>query len=223
MDGCPTWLEKLGSEQLGEAWPAERAALAWMPKRYLRVNSLKCTREELQAALAKEQVTTIPVEGVDSALQVTSDAALFRTKAFADGWFEQQDAGSQQVAAALEVSPGMRVIDACAGAGGKTLHLAAMMEGKGRLLAMDVEEWKLENLKQRARRAGAHNVETRVITSSKTVKRLKEVRIACCWTCPAPASACSSAIRMPSGATPPSGCRCWLPCRRRSCSATARW
>jgi len=114
------------------------------------------------------------VEGVDSALQVTSDAALFRTKAFADGWFEQQDAGSQQVAAALEVSPGMRVIDACAGAGGKTLHLAAMMEGKGRLLAMDVEEWKLENLKQRARRAGAHNVETRVITSSKTVKRLKE-------------------------------------------------
>ncbi len=68
----------------------------------------------------------------------------------------------------------MRVIDACAGAGGKTLHLAAMMQGKGRLLAMDVEEWKLENLKQRARRAGAHNVETRVITSSKTVKRLKE-------------------------------------------------
>ena len=68
----------------------------------------------------------------------------------------------------------MRVIDACAGAGGKTLHIAAMMQGKGRLLAMDVEEWKLENLKQRARRAGAHNVETRVITSSKTVKRLKE-------------------------------------------------
>ena len=174
MDGCPSWLEKLGSEQLGDAWPAERAALAWMPKRYLRVNTLKCSREELQAILAKEHVTTIPVDGVDTALQVTSDAALFRTKAFADGCFEQQDAGSQLVAAALEVTPGMRVIDACAGAGGKTLHIAAMMEGKGRLLAMDVEEWKLENLKQRARRAGAHNVETRVITSSKTVKRLKE-------------------------------------------------
>jgi 16S rRNA (cytosine967-C5)-methyltransferase len=111
---------------------------------------------------------------VETALQVTSDAALFRTQAFADGCFEQQDAGSQLVAAALDVKPGMRVIDACAGAGGKTLHLAAMMQGKGRLLAMDVEEWKLENLKQRARRAGAHNVETRVITSSKTVKRLKE-------------------------------------------------
>ncbi len=174
MDGCPTWLEKLGSEQLGDAWPAERAALTAMPKRYLRVNTLKCTRDELQAALAKEQVTTVPVEGVESALEVTSDAALFRTNAFADGWFEQQDAGSQHIAAALDVAPGMRVIDACAGAGGKTLHLAAMMKGKGRLLAMDVEEWKLENLKQRARRAGAHNVETRVITSSKTVKRLKE-------------------------------------------------
>jgi 16S rRNA (cytosine967-C5)-methyltransferase len=124
--------------------------------------------------LAKEHVTTVPVDGVETALQVTSDAALFRTQAFADGCFEQQDAGSQLVAAALDVKPGMRVIDACAGAGGKTLHLAAMMQGKGRLLAMDVEEWKLENLKQRARRAGAHNVETRVITSSKTVKRLKE-------------------------------------------------
>ncbi|MCS3455367.1 RsmB/NOP family class I SAM-dependent RNA methyltransferase [Aeromonas rivuli] len=174
MDGCPSWLEKLGAEQLGDAWPAERAALAWMPKRYLRVNSLKCTKAQLQAQLNKEHVSTIPVEGVDSALQVTSDSALFRTKAFADGWFEQQDAGSQLVAAALDVKPGMKVIDACAGAGGKTLHISALMEGKGRLLAMDVEEWKLENLKQRARRAGAHNVETRVITSSKTVKRLKE-------------------------------------------------
>ncbi len=77
MDGCPSWLEKLGSEQLGDAWPAERAALAWMPKRYLRVNTLKCTRDELQAILAKEHVTTIPVDGVETALQVTSDAALF--------------------------------------------------------------------------------------------------------------------------------------------------
>jgi 16S rRNA (cytosine967-C5)-methyltransferase len=88
--------------------------------------------------------------------------------------FEQQDAGSQKVAAALAVEPGMRVIDACAGAGGKTLHIAAAMQGKGRLIAMDVEQWKLENLKERARRAGAHNIETRVIEDSKTIKRLKE-------------------------------------------------
>ncbi|MGL5948547.1 MAG: RsmB/NOP family class I SAM-dependent RNA methyltransferase [Aeromonas sp.] len=174
LDGCPTWLEKLGSEQLADAWPAERAAFTAQPKRYLRVNNLKCTREELQKALKKEAVHTQVVKDVDSALEVTSDAALFRTEAFNNGWFEQQDAGSQHIAVALDVRPGMRVIDACAGAGGKTLHLAAMMAGKGRLLAMDVEAWKLENLKQRARRAGAYNVETREITSSKTVKRLKE-------------------------------------------------
>ncbi|BDM64772.1 SAM-dependent methyltransferase [Shewanella sp. NFH-SH190041] len=172
-DGCPAWLEQLGSAQLGEQWPAERAALRQMPHRYLRANLLKCQLDALMARLAKEGVQTIAVEGVETALQVESDSALFRTQSFKDGWFEQQDAGSQHVAAALDAKPGMRVIDACAGAGGKTLHLAAQMQGKGRLLAMDVESWKLDNLKDRARRAGAHNVETRLIASSKTIKRLK--------------------------------------------------
>ena len=174
-DGCPAWLDALGETQLGEeAWAAERAALARTPKRYLRVNTLRCDRDTLIQRLADEGVQARPVDGVASALEVLNDAALFRTAAFQDGWFEQQDAGSQHIAAFLQVSPGMRVVDACAGAGGKTLQLAAAMNGKGRLLAMDVEEWKLENLRQRARRAGAHNVEARLITSSKTVKRLKE-------------------------------------------------
>ncbi|QSX31854.1 RsmB/NOP family class I SAM-dependent RNA methyltransferase [Shewanella cyperi] len=172
-DGCPAWLDTLGQAELGEAWPAERAALALAPKRYLRSNGLKCDPQALMARLKGEGVDTQPVAGVPSALEVTSDAALFRTQSFADGWFEQQDAGSQLVADALDVAPGMRVIDACAGAGGKTLHLAAKMQGRGRLLAMDVEQWKLDNLKQRARRAGAHNVETRLIAGSKTIKRLK--------------------------------------------------
>ncbi|MCH4294547.1 RsmB/NOP family class I SAM-dependent RNA methyltransferase [Shewanella sp. 3B26] len=172
-DGCPDWLDKLGERELGDAWAAERAALKAAPKRYLRTNLLKCDRDALASRLAGEGVSTEPVAGVDSALEVTSDSALFRTQSFADGWFEQQDAGSQKVAAALDVKPGMRVIDACAGAGGKTLHLAAMMAGKGRLLAMDVEQWKLDNLKERARRAAAHNVETRLIAGSKTIKRLK--------------------------------------------------
>jgi 16S rRNA (cytosine967-C5)-methyltransferase len=172
-DGCPAWLDELAAEQLGEAWPAERAALAMAPKRFLRVNSLKCTKEQLIERLATEYVIAIAVEGVDSAVEVTSDSALFRTETFKAGWFEQQDAGSQLVANALDAKPGMRVVDACAGAGGKTLHIAAQMQGKGRLLAMDIEQWKLDNLKIRARRAGAHNVETRIIASSKTIKRMK--------------------------------------------------
>ncbi|ABO23757.1 Fmu (Sun) domain protein [Shewanella loihica PV-4] len=173
FDGCPEWLDTLGQEQLGDDWAKERAALAQAPKRYLRVNPLKTNSEDLAKRLAKEGVETREVPGVPSALEVISDAALFRTECFKQGLFEQQDAGSQHVAAAVGAEPGMRVIDACAGAGGKTLAIAAQMQGKGRLLAMDVEQWKLDNLKQRARRAGAHNVETRIIASSKTIKRLK--------------------------------------------------
>lgn len=173
-DGCPDWLDALGQAQLGKQWPAERRALTQIPKRYLRVNRLKCEPEQLKEKLAREHIQTRPLAGQPDTLEVLSDGALFRTECFKNGWFEQQDAGSQQIAPFLGVAPGMRVIDACAGAGGKTLHLAALMAGKGRLLAMDVEEWKLENLRQRARRAGAHNVEARLISSSKTIKRLKE-------------------------------------------------
>lgn len=172
QDGCPDWLEQLGKAELGADWPAERAALAQAAPRYVRVNMLKTSRGQLQQALTKVGIQSQPVDGVDTALLITSDAALFQTLAFKQGWFEQQDAGSQWVAAALPVKPGSRVIDACAGAGGKTLALAAAMQGKGRLLAMDVEQWKLDNLQQRANRAGAGNIETRLISSSKTIKRL---------------------------------------------------
>lgn len=172
-DGCPEWLDTLGQAQLGDKWPAERAALTQVPGRFIRVNELKTNREKLMISLAKEGVETQIVDTVDSALEVTSNSALFRTDCFQKGLFEQQDAGSQLVAAAVDAKPGMRVVDACAGAGGKTLHIAAQMQGKGRLLAMDIEQWKLDNLKTRAKRAGAHNVETRIIASSKTIKRLK--------------------------------------------------
>ena len=172
-DGCPDWLEKLGSTQLQAQWPAERKALLEPAKRYLRVNTLKTDNVSLRSSLVKEGIETQLVNGVESALQVMSDSPLFRSKAFKSGLFEQQDAGSQKVAEVVDAKPGMRVIDACAGAGGKTLHIAAQMQGKGRLLAMDVEQWKLDALKERAKRAGAHNIETRLIASSKTIKRLK--------------------------------------------------
>jgi 16S rRNA (cytosine967-C5)-methyltransferase len=87
--------------------------------------------------------------------------------------FEVQDAASQLIAPFLRVAPGMRVVDACAGAGGKTLHLAAMMKNKGRIIAMDVEALKLEELQKRAKRAGVSNLEVKRIESSKTIKRLE--------------------------------------------------
>lgn len=76
------------------------------------------------------------------------------------------------VAPFLGIEPGMRVIDTCAGAGGKTLHLAAQMDNKGQIIALDIYGNKLKELKRRARRAGAHNIETRTIDSTKVVKKL---------------------------------------------------
>ena len=89
------------------------------------------------------------------------------------GLFELQDAGSQAISEFLEVEPGMRVIDACAGGGGKTLHISALMQNKGRIISMDVTQWKLDELKKRARRATASNIEPRLIEGTKTIKRLE--------------------------------------------------
>ena len=100
-------------------------------------------------------------------------ANVFITDAFKNGWFEVQDASSQKVAEVLNPKPGMRVIDACAGAGGKSLHIASLMENKGQVIALDIYGNKLKELKRRARRNGAHNIEPRVIDSTKVIKKLK--------------------------------------------------
>lgn len=171
--GCPAWLQQLAQHL--DNWPAIRQELAAAPKRFIRVNRLKTDKTALMRALAREHIDCREVPRVADALEITSDSAIFRSQAFRDGWFEQQDAGSQYLVEQLPVTPGMKVIDACAGAGGKSLALAARMHAKGRLLSMDVEEWKLQALKERAKRAGAGNIETRLITSSKTIKRLAEI------------------------------------------------
>lgn len=173
-EGCPYWLELIGSKELGESWPAERKALGQTAPRFIRANTLKITRDELASRLSDERVVTKSVKGINTALEVTSNSALFRTQAFREGLFEQQDAGSQEIAPFLKVEPGMRVIDACAGSGGKTLHLAALMQNKGTLIALDIEQWKLDDLRKRANRAGVSNIETRLIDSTKVVKRLYE-------------------------------------------------
>jgi 16S rRNA (cytosine967-C5)-methyltransferase len=110
----------------------------------------------------------------EDALLAESRGELFINTAFKDGLYEVQDLSSQLVAPFLEPKAGMRIIDACAGNGGKTMHLAALMGNKGRILALDTEEWKLEHLKKRARRVGATIIETRQITTTKVIKRLDQ-------------------------------------------------
>ncbi|MDW8228614.1 MAG: RsmB/NOP family class I SAM-dependent RNA methyltransferase [Saprospiraceae bacterium] len=170
-ESIPDWLDALGQQQLGERW---EETLTWLNRPaevVLRANRLKVSREALQERLQSEGIETRP-HGPADALVLLRRQNVFATKAFREGLFEVQDYSSQQVAPLLDVQPGMRVVDACAGGGGKTLHLAALMQGKGAIIALDTLAWKLDELRKRARRAGAHNVETRVIENSKTIKRL---------------------------------------------------
>ncbi len=168
------WLDALGEQAFGaKKWEAELKALNTEAEVILRANTLRIRRDELADYLKQEGIDSTPVEGVEEALILSERANVFQLKGFKDGWFEVQDASSQKVAPFLDVHPGQRVIDACAGAGGKALHLSALMENKGQLIALDVFEHKLKTLKLRARRAGAHNIETRTIDSSKVIKKLQ--------------------------------------------------
>lgn len=172
-ESIPDWLDALGAQELPEVWDETLAMLNRPARVVLRANRLKTDRHSLQKALETEQIIA-ELEGEGDALVLRQRKNVFQSNAFRQGLFEVQDFSSQQVAPLLAPRPGMRVVDACAGAGGKTLHLAAMMENKGSLIALDTLDWKLEALRTRARRAGASNIEARVIESSKTIKRLHD-------------------------------------------------
>jgi 16S rRNA (cytosine967-C5)-methyltransferase len=174
-ESIPDWMDELGVKELGEEiWTKELAAQNEQAKVILRVNKLKTTKEKLRAILMDLNIETEFHNDYPDALILTERANVFLTDAFKDGFFEVQDASSQLVAYFLDVKPGMRVVDTCAGAGGKTLHLASLMENKGQLIAMDLYESKLKQLKIRAKRNGAFNIEPRVIESTKTIKKLHE-------------------------------------------------
>ncbi|MFD2541827.1 RsmB/NOP family class I SAM-dependent RNA methyltransferase [Lacinutrix gracilariae] len=172
-ESVPDWMDELVAKELGEnLWSKEVAALNLQADVVLRVNTLKTTKEKLQAELFDLDIETEEVKNHPDALRLKERTNVFTTDAFKKGFFEVQDGSSQKVAEFLDVQPGMKVVDTCAGAGGKTLHLAALMENKGQIVAMDIYENKLKELKRRAKRAGAHNIEMRVIDSTKPIKKL---------------------------------------------------
>ena len=172
-ESIPDWMDELCEKELGDRWENELESLNEEAQVVLRVNTLKVSRKELQAQLETEEIETEAPKDFPDALILEQRQNIFTRQQFKDGLFEVQDGGSQLIAPFLKVEPGMRVIDACAGGGGKTLHLAALMQNKGRIIALDTEQWKLDELKKRARRAGVANIEPRLIESSKTIKRLE--------------------------------------------------
>lgn len=172
-ESIPDWLDEVGESGLGsETWSAELAALNQTAPVVLRVNTLKTNAHNLIAALSEEGFVAEQIPGYPDAVVLSERGNVFLTRAFSDGWFEVQDASSQRVAEMVDPEPGMRIIDCCAGAGGKTLHLAALMANKGQIIAMDIYQNKLHELKRRARRAGAFNIEPRLIEDSRSIKRL---------------------------------------------------
>ncbi|MAR98760.1 MAG: RNA methyltransferase [Formosa sp.] len=174
-ESIPDWIDALGIKELGESvWSKELTKQNEQADVILRVNTLKTSKKELQSKLLSENIETVKIKGYPNALKLVERANAFKTEAFKMGWFEVQDASSQLVADFLEVAPGMKVVDVCAGAGGKTLHLSALMQNKGSLIAMDIYESKLKKLKVRAKRNGAHNIDLRLINSTKPIKKLKE-------------------------------------------------
>lgn len=170
----PEWLSASFDRAFGAAAAEEGAALAAPAPLDLRVNTLKADREKLVAALAespklKEPPSFTP-HAPDGVRIPWSQGRTFpwaTEQSFVKGWFEVQDEGSQIAARVSGTQAGMQVADVCAGAGGKTLALAALMENKGQIFAHDIDGRRLAPLKERLDRAGVRNVQIRAPMRTK--------------------------------------------------------
>lgn len=157
----PEWLVSAVVADLG-AGPAEAVLRAQNGRAPLtvRVNLLRGSRDALQARLREEGVESTPTTLSPHGLILHTRVNAYGLQAFRDGLMELQDEGSQLIAEVTAPPPGGVVVDACAGAGGKTLALAALLGNRGRIVAIDVDGHKLTELQRRARRAGLSNVAT---------------------------------------------------------------
>lgn len=168
----PDWIDQIGEAEVGKQWEAELAGLNKTAPVVLRVNTLKTDITTVREQLGRDITETVP--GVPEALTLKKRMNVSGLESFKNGFFEVQDAGSQLIAPYLDVRAGMSVIDACAGAGGKSLHLAALLGNTGSILSMDIEHHKLQELERRAVRNGVTNLTTMLISSDKIIENLSE-------------------------------------------------
>jgi len=177
----PEWLDASFERVFGDARAEEGAALAAPAPLDLRTNALKTSREKLIEALSESpklkespQASPHTAEGVRIPWSHGRNFPWATEQAFVKGWFEVQDEGSQLAALLSGAQPGMQVADVCAGGGGKTLALAALMQNKGQIFAYDVDGRRLAPVKERADRAGVRNVQIR--TPMRTKDALEDLR-----------------------------------------------
>jgi 16S rRNA (cytosine967-C5)-methyltransferase len=169
----PDWLYQAGQNDYGSAWPDIASWLNKEPAFHIRANALKCNRDELLHLFMDEEVEARAIKGIDNGIEVKRREGLFRIESFRKGFWEPQDASSQKVAEFASEVKAKKIIDACAGAGGKTLQLSAMLNNKGKIWAVDLHQDKLLRLKKRAARAGVFNFDTVHFTEPKSLQPLK--------------------------------------------------
>lgn len=161
----PEWIAPMLEAVLGERFEVEMLAMNQRATTDIRVNSLKTTPQQLGELLTEQNIAHNGSDLVPLGIVFDQRVALFNLDCFKQGWFEIQDQGSQMLALATGAKAGDKVVDFCAGAGGKTLAMAAMMQNKGTLYACDVHSKRLEQLHKRCKRAGAHNVRIHQLSS----------------------------------------------------------
>lgn len=171
----PDWLYDLGmTETHPERWPCLAKTLNQPANVYLRTNTLKTSRRELIKKLQAEDLEVESINDSHVAIHLKVRKNILKTNSYLSGEFEVQDLSSQKVAELLAPKPGEKIVDACAGGGGKSLHLASLMENQGKLLSMDIHQKKLDNLQERVRRAGVNIIETRLIDSPKVITKIEK-------------------------------------------------
>lgn len=170
---CPDWAEEKLRTLYGDEFENMLRAMIDPAPLDLRVNTIKAQRAEVLESLAKDKIKVTPTPFSPIGLRAVGKPFMSDSKVFRNGLVEIQDEGSQLIGLVTGVKPGMRVLDYCAGGGGKTLILAAMMENKGNIVAMDNDARRLEKGRPRYKKAGVHNIELRCLEDEQHRKWLR--------------------------------------------------
>ena len=172
-ESIPDWLDEMGLNDFGEnIWNKEVNAFNKRSSLVLRCNSLKTNILELKKILKDENIETLSKKEYPEALVLCEYSKVTNLKSYKLGYFEIQDANSQKVAFLCDLKPEMTIIDACAGAGGKSIHMAAIIENKGKIIAFDKHDFKLVELNKRAKRNGVKIIKTFNITEMNNLTNL---------------------------------------------------
>jgi len=172
-ESIPDWLDQIGINDFGESlWNKEVSAFNTRSSLVLRCNTLKTNIKELKNLLKVENIDTVLKKEYPDALFVKEHKKVINLNSYKLGLFEIQDANSQKVATSCNLKPGMTIIDACAGAGGKTIHMASIIKNEGEIIALDPHDSKLKELEKRAKRNGVKIIKTLNTFKSKNISNL---------------------------------------------------